>query len=288
MHVKPGPGGGFGACDRRTALSMIVQRGICLKFSSRADAGGDHMRLLHKRTRILFAAGFLRTTVVGLLIQSGRMSAGVDRKTADKPARSARGVRHYQNQLTPLANPAPLLGDYPEFVQPIVESRRFEAPLLVDDEGADLEVRAWRFSYNARGIIEMPNRLRLEETAVIMVHPGGIDDGQGWRPPEPAGVADFCTEEKNHLAGRHTREVIDPLLKRLRGRAAFIMYSIIGAKDPIRSKMYRTFDYRPTTAERAAAERELKQTLKGFEYTGEPLPSELTLSADKPVIDYFR
>ncbi len=46
-----------------------------------------------------------------------------------------------------------------------------------------------------------------------MVHPWGIDDGSGWRTPEPAGAADFCTPEKNHLAGRHTREVIDPLLK---------------------------------------------------------------------------
>ena len=79
-------------------------------------------------------------------------------------------------------------------------------------------MRAWRFSYNARGIIEMPNRLRAAQTAVIMVHPWGIDDGQGWRTPEPAGVADFCTPEKNHLAGRHTREVIDPFLKSLRGK----------------------------------------------------------------------
>ena len=68
----------------------------------------------------------------------------------------------------------------------------------MDDEDADLDVRAWRFSYNARGIIEMPNRLRAAETAVIMVHPWGIDDGQGWKTPEPAGVCDFCTPDKNH------------------------------------------------------------------------------------------
>src|SRR5206468_3177348 len=105
--------------------------------------------------------------------------------------------RVYENRLTLLENPPPLLADYPEFVEPVRELRRYEASLLVDDEGADLSVRAWRFSYNARGIIEMPNRLRSEQTAVIMVHPWGIDDGQGWRTPEPAGVADFCTLEKN-------------------------------------------------------------------------------------------
>src|SRR5690349_8694812 len=103
------------------------------------------------------------------------------------------GGRVYENRLTLLENPPPLLADYPEFIEPVRELRRFEAPLLVNDDGADLSVRAWRFSYNARGIIEMPNLLRASQTAVIMVHPWGIDDGQGWRTPEPAGVADFCT-----------------------------------------------------------------------------------------------
>lgn len=229
-----------------------------------------------------------------LAVWLGRWSAqpiAADAKARPKSGagqESSPSVRIYQNVLTPLANPPPLLADYPEFIQPIVESRRFEAPRLVDDAGADLEVRAWRFSYNARGIIEMPNRLRMKETAVIMVHPWGIDDGQGWRTPEPAGVADFCTVEKNHLAGRHTREVIDPFLKRFRGQVALTMFSIIGAKDPIRTKLYRTFDYTPTAAERAQAQRALHEKLNAFDYSGAPLPAELTLSPDKPVIDYFR
>src|SRR3954464_4708185 len=132
-------------------------------------------------------------------------------------AAPAQEARKYENRLTPLKNPKPLLADHPEFVEPIREPARFEAPVLVDDPGADLHVRAWRFSYNARGIIEVPNRLRAAETALIVVHPWGIDDGQGWKTPEPAGVADFCTPQKNLLAGRHTREVINPFLKGLRG-----------------------------------------------------------------------
>ena len=157
------------------------------------------------------------------------------------------GERTYENRLTPLENASPLLADHPEFVEPVRELRRFEAPLLVDDEKANLSVRAWRFSYNARGIIEMPNRLRADQTAVIMVHPWGIDDGQGWRTPEPAGVADFCTLEKNHLAGRHTREVINPLLKSLRGNVAYVMYSLPGKEDAIRKKLYRSLRGSPTT-----------------------------------------
>src|SRR5215813_3233330 len=75
------------------------------------------------------------------------------------------GPRVYENRLTLLENPPPLLADYPEFVEPVRELRRFEAPQLVNDEGADLSVRSWRFSYNARGIIEMPNSLRASQTA---------------------------------------------------------------------------------------------------------------------------
>lgn len=224
----------------------------------------------------------------GLLLDADLKSSAANSEGASQRSANASVPRIYKNTLTPVPEPKPLLADYPEFVQPVVESRRFEAPRLVDDDGADLEVRAWRFSYNARGIIEIPNRLRLRDTAVIMVHPWGIDDGQGWRTPEPAGVADFCTPEKNHLAGRHTREVINPLLKRLRGKAAFVMYSLIGQKDPLRQNMYRTLDGNPTAAQRQAASRELREKLAAFKYQGEALPSQLTLSSDKPVADYFR
>jgi hypothetical protein len=197
-------------------------------------------------------------------------------------------ARTYENRLVRITEPRPLLADHPEFVEPVRETVRYEAPLLVDDEQADLEVRAWRFSYNARGIIEMPNRLRADRTAVIMVHPWGIDDGQGWNTPEPAGAADFCTPEKNHLAGRHTREVIRPLLNRLRPKAALVMYSLPGQEDAIRRKLYRSFTHRPNEDERREGARELKEKLASFAYQGQPLPATLGLSRDKPVIDYFR
>src|SRR5262245_15559115 len=75
--------------------------------------------------------------------------------------------RSYENRLKLLTNATPLLADHPQFVEPIRELGRFEAPTLVDDPDADLFVRAWRFSYNARGIIEMPNRLRAADTAIV-------------------------------------------------------------------------------------------------------------------------
>lgn len=196
--------------------------------------------------------------------------------------------RTYLNRLTRIEKPVPLLADYPEFFEPIRESVHFEAPPIVMDEGADLHVRAWRFSYNARGIIEMPNHLKAAETAIIMVHPWGIDDGQGWNTPEPAGVADFCTIEKNHLAARHTREVVKPFINSLRGNVAAVLYSLPGSRDPIRDKLYRSFTHQPTEEERREGARALKEKLAGFKYEGQPLAETLTLSADKPVIDYFR
>ena len=214
--------------------------------------------------------------------------AGVMLTQAEAQAQELPRTRTYSNVLRRLNDPPPLLNDYPEFVQPIVEESRFEAPILVDDADADLTVRAWRFSYNARGIIEIPNRLRAKESAVIMVHPWGIDDGQGWDTPEPAGVADFCTPTKNHLAARHTREVINPFLKSLRTHAGFVMYSLPGKEDSIRKKLYRSVNSTPTEQQRAEGAQELTDTLKNFAYRGQALPTEFTVSTSTPVIDYFK
>jgi hypothetical protein len=197
-------------------------------------------------------------------------------------------TRVYQNHLTPLKNPKPLLADHPDYIHSIQETARYEAPAIVDEPGADLHVRAWRFSYNGRAIIEMPNHLRATNTALIMVHPWGTDDGQGWNTPEPAGAADFCTPEKNHLVGKHTRTVINPFLKSLRGRVGLVMYSLPGPEDPVRKKLYRSFHGKPTDSERAEGAKELKAKLNGFSYRGQLLPETLKLSETKPVVDYFQ
>ncbi len=223
-----------------------------------------------------------------LLPLGGAVCFLVAPRPAATPTQEKPPARAYENRLTPLAHPKPLLADHPEFVEPVRETVRFEAPALVEDADADLHVRAWRFSYNARGIVEMPNHLRAARTAVIVVHPWGIDDGQGWRTPEPAGVVDFCTPQRNRLAGRHTRTVINPFLKTLRGKVALVLYSLPGDEDPIRRKLYRSFRHRPGAAERQQGAQELQAKLNGFKYRGESLPAKLTLSADRPVADYFR
>src|SRR6516162_7176643 len=49
--------------------------------------------------------------------------------------------RRYENRLAVIADPKPLLADYPEFIEPVRETTRYEAPVLVDDRDADLSVR---------------------------------------------------------------------------------------------------------------------------------------------------
>jgi hypothetical protein len=197
-------------------------------------------------------------------------------------------VRIYENRLTKIVSPRPILGDYPEFFEPIHEQSHFEAPAIVADKDADLEVRAWRFSYNARGIIEIPNSLNAAHTAIIMVHPWAIDDSWGWKTPEPNGVADFCTPEKNALAAKHSSQVINPFIKRLRSSVPLVMYSLPGSPDPIRTKVYRSFRKTPTEQERVEGIEQLRKKLADFDYLGKPLASQLKLGSTHPVGDYFR
>lgn len=196
--------------------------------------------------------------------------------------------RVYENRLQPIANPAPLLADHPEYVEPIKTGPRFEAPMLIDDKDADVDVRAWRFSYNTRGIIEVPNRLSAKATAIIVVHPWGVDDGQGWKSPEPAGAAFHCTPLKNALTLKHMKEVVHPFLKSGRPHVAVVGYSLPGKADPIRKKLYRSVDYTPTRAERIEGAKELTAKLASFEYKGQAVPEKIAVSSDKPAVDYFK
>ena len=66
------------------------------------------------------------------------------------------------------------------------------------------------------------------------------------------------------------------------------MFSLTGDEDPIRKKLYRSMAHRPTDDDRKAGAKELEAKLKAFKYQGEPLPETLTLSKDRPVVDYFK
>lgn len=237
-------------------------------------------RSIRRRVRFtLFACAVM--AAIGRDAATGEGPSEPKSKTVDS------GQRLYENRLEPIEHPEPLLADNPEFVLPIRDGRRFKSPPLVNDEDADLEVRAWRYSYNARGYIEIINYLSLAKTAVIVVHPWGLEDGQGWRMPQPAGFV-FGSPEMLKSAGKQLRTAIAPFVHSLRGKASLVMYSLPGKADPIRKQMYRSFDRRPSDEERRRGAQELDALLKSFRYDdrGE-IPRELTVSADSPVVDYF-
>lgn len=192
----------------------------------------------------------------------------------------------YDNSLEIISNPSPIFGSYPEFISPITEQKRFlSSPLILDDK-PNLSVRAWRYSYNARGIIEIPNKLNGQNTAIIVVHPWGIDDGQGFRTPEPAGAA-FFTAQKNQIYLEHTRKVLNPFLIRLRRHVALIGYSLRLHEDAIRKKLYRSPRNTVEQLDRKSGIELLQQTLSAFIYRGHYIPSTLNISKNHMVYDYF-
>jgi hypothetical protein len=172
----------------------------------------------------------------------------------------------YHNNIVKNNKPLPILSKYPEFVARILNPNRFLAPPLVVDENPTLLVRSWRYSYNARGIIEVENKLDGKHTAVIVVHPWGIDDGQGFMTPEPAGVVFLGTPRKNAIYQKHLRTVLNPFLKKMRPHVAFIGYTLPGKKDKYQGK--------------SGIQRDL-------DFTGQPVLDIVNLTKGKEVFTYF-
>ena len=158
----------------------------------------------------------------------------------------------------------------------IDDTNRFVARPLIDEGG--LVVRSWRYSYNARGIIEMVNRLDGDKTALIVVHPWGIDDGQGWQSPEPAGVAFFGTPEKNRIARQHTENVLKPFVDRLRPDISLVGYSLLGSPDE------RTSLYRSPGNDNPNGISDLSR-LQMFNYQAGSLPPSLALT--QPIVSSY-
>ena len=146
-------------------------------------------RILHQLAR--------RLAVFATAVLAGSFSVSSAR------AQNQSNQRTYENRLVPIADPKPLLADYPQWVRPITEVARFEAPILVDDPDADLAVRAWRFSLQRPRHYRDAQPAAGKATALIVVHPWGIDDGQGWKTPTPAGCAIFCTPAQESTRGKH-------------------------------------------------------------------------------------
>ncbi len=194
----------------------------------------------------------------------------------------------YVMDLRPAETPPPILADYPEFVEPLVSDHRLLASPLVNDPNGVLAVRAWRWWYNARAILETENRLDPLATAVVVVHPWGIDDGEGLRTPEPAGISFFCTPEKNQIALEHTRKVVRPFLDRLRDRIAVVAYSLPGAEDEERRLLYASIDTPPAALNVVEGQRHWRTRRDVWSFAGDELAGEAQLDPLCPVSSFFQ
>ena len=214
---------------------------------------------------------------------------------------------NYNNTLEKIKEPLPLLADYPKYVEPLKYERRYLAPPVVCEEDGELLVRSWRYWYNARGIVEMENRLLARATAIVNVHPWGVDDGHGLKTPEPAGCAFFCTPEKNTLGLQHVQDVLNPFLRRLRRHVALVAHSLPGVEDEIRNLLYPSIPKTPESppdcggaegiplnspsltggADLERGEKQLAELLCQHKFDGNPLIQQLTLDANLPLKSYF-
>lgn len=194
----------------------------------------------------------------------------------------------YEYTLEPVHDGPHILADYPEFVEPLRADRRFLAPPLVDEPDADLTVRAWRWSYNARGIIEMENHLEGQATAIVMVHPWGIDDDHGMQSPEPAGIAFFCVPYKNRICTEHIRKVVNPFLQRLREHVRAVGYSLPGVEDDVRKQLYPSICTPPEQTQPAEGEQRLQEVLRAHDFHGGAVPEQIALDPAHPVASYLQ
>lgn len=189
----------------------------------------------------------------------------------------------YDNKLQLIEKPGVIFGGAKKFIMPIDDNgRRFKGSTIVNDEKANILVRAWRYSYNARGIIEIENYLDGAKTAIIVVHPWGIDDGQGFKVPQPAGFSFQGEPEKNEVYLQHTREILRPFIDRMRDNVALVAYSLPGRDDNIRKAVYNS-----DTGFNETEAGILRKILRSFNYMGGTIPETLNLRKANPVYDYF-
>src|SRR2546423_736178 len=117
------------------------------------------------------------------------------------------------------------------------------------------------------------------------------EDKRARSPPAPGATAHgspAAPPARTRLTLNHMGDVITPSLQAGRQRVGVVGYSLPGTADLIRKKLYGSVSHQPTADERQQGAKELADKLGGFSYQGQPLPDKITVSADKPAVDYFR
>ena len=66
------------------------------------------------------------------------------------------------------------------------------------------------------------------------------------------------------------------------------LWSEPGKEDPIRKKLYRSFNHTPSEQERKEGAAELDKKLNTFNYNAGALPETLSFKTDTPAVEYFK
>lgn len=194
----------------------------------------------------------------------------------------------YRNTPVKIEKPLPILADHTDFVEPLRFEIRYLAPPVFKDEGGRLEVRSWRYWYNARGIIEMVNRLDPRATAIVNLMAWGVDDGGGFRTPEPAGVVLAGTSGKNALYSRQIAEIVNPFIRRLSVQVALVGHTLPGLEDPVRKLLYPSISTGRDSLDPPAGKRKLEEIFTARTLRGPAQEESLELDGNAPLTSYFQ
>lgn len=194
-------------------------------------------------------------------------------------------IIEYENTLTPIPS-TPLLGYNPDFFDPIYEELHYEASPLIMDPNGTLKVRVWRYSYNARGIIELDNYLDPEKTAILIAHPWGVEHVPLWMDPNRSGTVFYCTPRKNGDYLHHVKEVLNPFLKKVRREVKNIIYTLPGDLDSTNSKIYSTTITKTTREAREEGMREYKEAVR-YHHCDIEIPQQLDIDQNHITASYF-
>lgn len=176
---------------------------------------------------------------------------------------------------TRITNPDAIFDDNPDYISPILpnEFRRYLESPIVENAGGDISLRAWRFSPMVGGLAESYNVLASEKTALIVVHPWGIEDGQGWDFPQAynaSGYAFMGTLPDNIHYNNHVNDVVKGLVDSLRGRLPLVVYGMPGSADDTRYNIYRDYTHQPSLADRVVGQAEMEDYLSDLSGSEQP------------------
>ena len=188
-------------------------------------------------------------------------------------------------QIVPIANPDTILGDWPQYVDPILpdDYARYQGQPLVNTSGGDLAVRAWKYSSGLDAIIESNNVLASEKTALIVVHPWGIEDGQGWglyQAYNENGYVFLGHFPDNEHYLNQVSDVLKGFVDSSRGRVPLVIYGMPGEPgEPAttRYKLYRDYTHQPSLADQADAREDIETYLGNL--TGTQWPETIPVAA---------